>query len=572
MSIPFVSPGRVASSVELVSNAVMISGADIGQAGYMIQPGKFPQALLPSVLHETTHWDTFATPVGQALSTLFLRAWRGTQHDKIDEFEVSIDYTRYKCFTEIFRPLCEGLALFSEFDLVPGSSPVTTTPTLLAGQLWNWLDGDTSSLTVGQLAGRQLANARLHALFRSRKENLLSSSFSTLSGGYLPGYFLVKALRNYLLVRRKFVSLYDGDLFSYVIRAVIFGDIRLARLIIDPALDLMFSTDAPAVSKDAINAGLIRFQDRLQFLLHDLDRSFVEKLERIIGAGSEWHWTDLTSGSDLDTIEEDVAVLEDSLSGVLDGGDSPNVKAQQAARRCGRFLQNRELLCLASFDCLVNVNEHGRCLVKGALATGEERIFLSVPALSGIKTMHGNGTFEIYYDRNLLSLFGYSVVIGEQCVACGSYNAAVPFDQDSFASRQPALAASARRVDEMTKDVMSAVSEYPIYEHYALQIGEITTSLYGQYCLGFFELYGRPKDLDDNINILDSASDDFEFLSDYVALSLVNSGIFVDEELEAQCKSLSVDFDVFKKKLKHWLEAKKIPLYDERGGLVTFTL
>lgn len=51
-------PGSVASAVDLISNAILLAGVDISQAGNILQPGKFPSILMPSLLHETAHWDT----------------------------------------------------------------------------------------------------------------------------------------------------------------------------------------------------------------------------------------------------------------------------------------------------------------------------------------------------------------------------------------------------------------------------------------------------------------------------------------------------------------------------------
>ena len=125
-----VGPGSLASSAELISNAVLVSGLDISQAGNLLVPGRFPDFLMPSLLHEAAHWDTFATPVGQSLALGFLRAWRRAYFIEnhiseasvdADAYETALDYTRFQVATEVLRPLCEGIALFTEFDLRPGS-------------------------------------------------------------------------------------------------------------------------------------------------------------------------------------------------------------------------------------------------------------------------------------------------------------------------------------------------------------------------------------------------------------------------------------------------------------------
>src|SRR5205807_1473437 len=97
------------------------------------------------------------------LAAVFLRAWRRTQAlgqkstyagRSSDEYECSLDYTRHFAVTELLRPLAEGIALFTEFDLLPRDSPVTTTPTLIAGMMFGgWTDKNLlKDKTVAELA------------------------------------------------------------------------------------------------------------------------------------------------------------------------------------------------------------------------------------------------------------------------------------------------------------------------------------------------------------------------------------------------------------------------------------
>jgi hypothetical protein len=578
------NPGTVASSIESITNAILLTGVDIDQAGYIIRPGRFPSTFMPSLLHESAHWDTFDTPVGRALALLFLRAWQRAHFiaNDVDEpavpnssLEVAIDFTRYELATEILRPLCEGIALFSEFDLQPMDSPVTTTPTILSGMVFgNWYGRQsTEGLTLGQLATVHMKVARSHELFRARKENLLCQTFRTENGGYLPGYYFVKNLRNYLVSRRRLVNLLDGDLFLFILKSVIFGDLELARLLVDPELDFMFSVDEGAISRDAVNAVLTHFQKQMQFVVHDLDAQFVKRVESIVGRDEPWSWVDLQRGIDGNRLAENIEVLSRVSEDLADESRFITTHGRRTTQIISHLLENRDLLCLASFTTNIEVNEHGRCLI-GSFITGDWPIpYLSIPARPGFTNLHGKGTYEIYF---LVGTVGrklcFSVVLGDECVACGAVYPDTEFDIEMFAERKPSLALTARIQREMEDNLRNVMEDDPAFEHYKVQIGELVSKIYDTYCRGFVEqLYKGDFGVISGNDLVTIAGDDSAFLCDYAAISL-QRGMFTREELQDECNRLRINTNQFMAKLADWKANKRFALSDEIAGLTILTL
>src|SRR5437667_214835 len=121
------SPAGGRSFTDPVTNWTLISGVDLDRhlAG-MMQAGRYPIDFLHELVH---HW-CFHTPVGLALALLQLRARRravllaGEQdnHLGFDTWDVLDDTVRYETAITLMRPLAEGLALYAEFDALPGDS------------------------------------------------------------------------------------------------------------------------------------------------------------------------------------------------------------------------------------------------------------------------------------------------------------------------------------------------------------------------------------------------------------------------------------------------------------------
>jgi hypothetical protein len=566
-----------ASSIDMISNAVSIADMDISHAGYIFQPGKFPYVYMPSLLHESAHWETFSTPVGNSLATLFLKASQRAQFINTgsveplvpaEEYEVVLDYARYRLATELLRPLSEGIALFTEFDLVPHESPVTTIPTILTSILFSGkLESMPDNATMAQISRFFLTASRENELFSSRKENLLCEPFSSENGGYLLGYYFIKNLR-------KLEKLLDGDLFLYCVKAVFFGDLEISRLLLDPNLDLMFSVSEEAVKKDALNALLNRIKDQFEYIIHDMDEAFIDKVENIVGSSEPWSWLDLQTNTTHDRLQENTSLIHEVYGQLTDETSYETDIGIASARTASRFIENRRLLCLAAFETEVTINEHRRCLV-GSVSMNEMKVpVFSGPALDDCLAETGSGSYEIY----LTSLDGshytlcYSVVLNDKCVACGSLNSDVEFDTEAFRARIPALGRSRARKAKLETELLTNISDDPIFEHYSPQIPDLVSEFYQRYCGAFVQLHGGDITKFYNSSFLDVPHLDTGFLAQYANLSLSTNGMFLWKNFDEICKNSGIEKEEFLLNVETWRSQYGIPLIKSYGSIATLTL
>src|SRR5260370_14841734 len=88
--------------------------------------------VLPTLLHEVCHHWCFHSPVAAAVSVAHLNATRVLAAPRTptfdDEIHVARLYARAQALSVLLRPIAEGLALFAEFDALPGRSRIQTKP------------------------------------------------------------------------------------------------------------------------------------------------------------------------------------------------------------------------------------------------------------------------------------------------------------------------------------------------------------------------------------------------------------------------------------------------------------
>src|SRR5262249_18336299 len=142
------------------------------------------------------------------------------------------------------------LALFAEFDAVPGPSPVLSVPMQIALLLYHpgkyvalvRLVTDPERYTptpndaIVAVSGL-LSKVRTELTVRRREENVLVQRLSTDGGGYLAGYMAVKNLLRSM--RARDVRFNDSDFFLAFVKYHIYGD----RGLVDVLVDSMQATD-----------------------------------------------------------------------------------------------------------------------------------------------------------------------------------------------------------------------------------------------------------------------------------------------------------------------------------------
>jgi hypothetical protein len=583
------SVGSVASSIETVSNAVFVSGLNVRHSGRLLLDGQFPVTALNSVVHETIHWETFTTPVGDCLAHGFIRSWlylqmqkrkdqryKGEDFTLEHEYEAIFDYTRYRVLSEMLRPLAEGMAIFAEFDLVPRDSPVTTSLTrLLTLQFGRKYINELGKLKISDISRIVFEGIRKSADCSIRKENLLCQEFHTRQGGYLPGYFLVKGIRNYLVFQRGLTKLLDGDLFFFCLKAVFFGDLQFCSHATDPEEDFFLGPKEEGHSdpKDVINRMMKRFQELLNFVFHDLDQEYIDRIEALLSGSTQWSWARLqTSGTDSDN---DKLALQ-----VQAWIEAPWTKVTDEEHALASVvLSNRRYLCLASYSAFVKVNSHARCLIYADASMNMESIVAATPAIVGSAEGSGEGSVEIFLVEQAGS-FGRIVGVahlGGKCVAKfdvgrGSLEQEASGSEDRL-DDSPCFWFAAELQGIMNNQLIALSNEDPLFEHYMSQVEQITEGLHEFYGREVYSnLLGGDYDKLINatslINLLDDEA--CRFLSLSVRVSLSCAGVCTHDVLVDLLAKENTEFEDFQTSLKRIHKNFGVPLASRRGEVWWF--
>jgi hypothetical protein len=202
----------------------------------MLGRGVLAPRFVPSFIHEVTHHRCFWSPVGNAVAWVNMRARRRALHaaahgaggDDDEALDVFDDFIRCETTLEALRPLTEGLALFAEHDVVPGSSPSLSEVMQLVVR--HCMPIRSEAMMTTELPAYLRAMRRRHTAFQ-RKLHLLLQPLDTDGDGYLPGYLTVKNLWRATVAQEP--RLLDTDLFLQYVTASVFHDLGLVAHILD---------------------------------------------------------------------------------------------------------------------------------------------------------------------------------------------------------------------------------------------------------------------------------------------------------------------------------------------------
>jgi len=219
------------------SNSVVLSTLDIRRYLAESFTRQLPLHCFPQFLHEATHHWCFNSPVGKALTFLEMLARRTALRalfkgsiDGESQQAVSHDLAGVTLGYGLMRPLAEGMALFCQYDVVPGDAAVVGKPTVLGGILFSGPKAEPEEI-LSRLP-TLFINARLSSSVARSKANLLIQPFDFSDGGYLPGYMLVKAMWHHSLLREpKFL---DSEFFLHYLHAYFYNDWDFVALLLDP--------------------------------------------------------------------------------------------------------------------------------------------------------------------------------------------------------------------------------------------------------------------------------------------------------------------------------------------------
>jgi len=229
------------SFADPLSSSVLFTAYDLkrGLGDLLVQ--RLPYIALPQVLHELTHQWCFNSVVGRAITYLLFRAQREAALGDPKK-RVWRDANRAETIQHILLPLAEGMALFAEHDLYPGSVESTSRPLLACAPLVHFTLSDPQKPRPkwDNLTEKLLA-ARMRSAHRDRKASLLLEPLTSHASPYGLGYLTIKALQVQGAQREQ--RLLDSDLFLQVIHGYFYEDWGLVAKLL--AEDSANEDDAP---------------------------------------------------------------------------------------------------------------------------------------------------------------------------------------------------------------------------------------------------------------------------------------------------------------------------------------
>jgi hypothetical protein len=186
--------------------------------------GAWPDTIISPFMHELAHHWCFRGTVGNVLAALNLRSSETAVFgsDEGPELHQALrDHLTFRAVLEFLRPLCEGMALFAEFDTVPGRSRVISDP-----QKFAWI-----ACATGPVSTERELSAMVRPVLRrirvsrdgiSRKANVLTHPQGDVGRAYFEGYLMVKSLHRQMMLRVPQAA--DPDWFLCYLRDYIFSD------------------------------------------------------------------------------------------------------------------------------------------------------------------------------------------------------------------------------------------------------------------------------------------------------------------------------------------------------------
>jgi hypothetical protein len=453
------------SYVDPITNTAVFSQVDLRQHLVSFIKLDFPERLLPTFLHESTHHACFLSPVGATLALLRLRAYRRSEvlrtDSNDDEWELLEDVLRQEGTMEVLRPLSEGLACFAELDSIPGDSNALTTPMASSFFLFGGVDHELKSAEVLKKHGpgfflfSLLYRARTDDELFRRREAVLNAKFGSSSGGHLAGYMTVKAL--WARAKRTSDLAWDPELFSMFVRSYFYDDFGLVAKILD-------SSKKEHNAVNAIAQYILERASRLFDL--EWDTALWKHLEDDSDDRYRRHGFGLVAytspgGINVDDELKRLGMVRlDGLLSELDDWRCLDDERQRSMRHRDLVrMQKRELLCLGSLDLHVVVNDHGRVLIYPLDGAGrQEYPIYAVQALEGINAGEGPGSVEIYLIPSE-NARASAIVRGGQIVHVHFEGPISAGRQKHFTGLFGSRSEELRAIDEQEKALNSSIGE-----------------------------------------------------------------------------------------------------------------
>lgn len=212
------------SFADPLSSSLQFTAYDLARGLGDLLVHRLPYFALPQVLHELTHQWCFDTVVGRTVTYLLFRAQReavlGDPHGRVWR-----EASRAELIQQILLPLAEGMALFAEHDLYPGSVECTARPLLACAPVvadLSELSDPEKRANIFDNLSRKIFSARMRPVHWDRKASLFLEPLTSHSSPYGLGYLAVKALQVQGAQRDE--RLGDSDLFLQVLHGYFYED------------------------------------------------------------------------------------------------------------------------------------------------------------------------------------------------------------------------------------------------------------------------------------------------------------------------------------------------------------
>jgi hypothetical protein len=296
------------NEVDMISNALTLDWKPAHPtASDPREEIRIPADNVPVLLHELTHCQCFQTAVGTSFRTLWEIIVMGSKNastiSSLEQGEIPEAYLRIvKNFSAgllLFQPWIEGLALFAQWDALPGESAAASKAMLTASALY-FLSSRPRNLTEGYAEfSNVIKEGRASYRAGTAKTDLLSQPLADEKGGYLVGYLAVKALfKKAVTITDKFC---DSDYFITFVCARLFHDPLMAAFLLSTHIN----------EADWLELVTSRLLDRLSIFGSDAIGSAAEQYERYLELASRDH------PSQIRDFDSDVANLAGDDANVL---------------------------------------------------------------------------------------------------------------------------------------------------------------------------------------------------------------------------------------------------------------
>ena len=308
------------SFVDPVTNIGVLAWADAQTIGGFLR-GTLHGAALPSLLHETTHSMCGLSPVGTALSVLYLRACSETSSGRFPERRLAV-ISRYCQAVTILRPIAEGLAVLAEFDLTPDETPRDVVLPLTIAGLYAVLQ--TSRELQDRHLAMSLTHTRLTAETVERKAGLYTLPYTVSDGGYLAGYLFLRKLWSAAV--REDSAFASPSTFLLHVSFWFFRDYRLVALLLDETTEHTNLSDVLTERIASRATGFVKglFVRRVLLEQHrervsasvDLGNSSIRTLGRIAATDSLRNPVLSFSDDDASVVANDMATFSRAIQDV----------------------------------------------------------------------------------------------------------------------------------------------------------------------------------------------------------------------------------------------------------------